>query len=152
MLTNPAGIVPIAIVFVGIVLSLVEAGLFWFAIHIYSKGNRKLGLLFSFTLLWTIFLIIQVISYNLGSEVMRTNAYVLGGILLLVFVFHVPFIKGYSKAPAIVLFLVALTAFSVALLVDYNISDLRTLSAFLLIVPPIMGYILFMKEVIKIVQ
>ena len=141
----------LSVLFVGIVLSIIEAGLLVFILKGFNASRRiskNLTAMFMLTVGWGIFLILESLSHHFGYEslIIVTNA--VGTIPLLVFSCILPSLwKFFNKQLLVVSGFFALCVVALSWLT--YLYDVDILFHLLSVIPPLLGYSMFMEATIR---
>lgn len=136
----------LSVVYVGIVLCIVEAGLLIFISKVYRKPDKNLLFMFLLTVCWGGFLLLENISDQFGAE-LHLFSKLLGTLPLLVFLFLFPSLTRFFNRNLLILGeIIAMVVIGLEWLSSWY--DVHLFSSLLSILPPLMSYWMVMEATI----
>jgi hypothetical protein len=141
----------LSIMFVGIVLTIVEAGLLILILKAYCKKEKNLFIMFLLTAHWGIYLLTNhlVDAYQVGLH--ASIPHIIGAVPLLVFAFYMKYMMRFFNKPLLIISGgAALVGIVLNIVSRMWLPDIPY--HLILIVPPLLGYFMFMDATVRIIQ
>lgn len=143
--------IALSIMLVGIVLTIVEAGLLILILKVYCKKEKNLVIMFLLTAHWGVYLVTNHLVDRYAVGLHSAIPHIIGTIPLIVFAFYLPKMMKFFSKP--LLLISGSAAFiGVALNIISRIWLPELAYHLVLIVPTLLGYFMFMDATIKIIK